>query len=197
MCTGEFFQLRLPISRTGKTKNVTTVSAMKKISVSLDSNTPIPDFSLPSTRGGASLGTADFRQQSNLVLFFFHGWDCHHCRHLLRTLKEHGDLFNWLDARALAIATSPLSELAQAAAELEPEITFLSDLDGGVTESYVREGDGASLPFLVIADRFGGFFSRMEMEDGEEIDFREVEATLLFIATQCPECGRPAGDTLP
>lgn len=170
---------------------------MKKISVALDSNTPIPEFSLPSTRGGANLGTADFRQQRNLVLFFFHGWDCGHCRRLLRSLKGNRDLFNWLDAQVMAIAPRPLEDLAQAAAELEPEITLLSDTGGEVAAAFAQEGFGASLPFLVIADRYGDFFTSMELEEGEDIDFHEVEATLLFIATQCPECGRPDSDSPP
>lgn len=165
---------------------------MKKISVSLDSSIPIPDFSLPSTRGGAMMGTADFRQKSNLVLFFFHDWSCDHCRHLLRTLKEHQHVFEWLDAQVLAVAVSPLSELAAAAAELGPDIVFLSDADGRVTMEFKEDDAEVKEPFLVIADRFGAFFSRMEMDPGDEIDYQEVESTLLFIATQCPECGRPA-----
>lgn len=168
---------------------------MKKISVALDSNTPIPDFSLPSTRGGAELGTANFRQKSNLVLFFFHGWQCNHCHHLLRSLKGHRDIFNWLDAQVLAIAQLPLSELAHQATELEPDVTLLSDPEGRVAAAFAEEGFGSSMPFLVIADRFGDFFTSMELEEGEEIDFHEVETTLLFIATQCPECGRPSDDT--
>lgn len=168
---------------------------MKKITVSADSNEPIPEFSLPSTEGGRTLGTADFRQEQNLVIFFFHGWSCAHCRDLLRALKEKRELFEWLDARVLAIARSPLGELAQAAVELEPEIILLSDEDEQVTRRFLG-GREASLPFLVIADRFGAFFSRMELGEGEAIDFHEVEATLLFIATQCPECGRPKGDSV-
>lgn len=168
---------------------------MKKITVSSDSNEPIRDFSLPSTEGGKKLGTADFRQRSNLVIFFFHDWSCSHCRELLRSLKEQKELFTWLDAKVLAIARSPLSELALAAVELEPEIILLSDEDGRVTESF-RMGGGADLPFLVIADRYGAFFTRMEFGAADDLDVHEVESTLLFIATQCPECGRPKGDSI-
>jgi peroxiredoxin len=167
---------------------------MKTTSVSYDSSTLIPEFSLPSTRGGVYLGPKDFRQQSNMVIFFFHDWPCDHCRHLLRTLKEHADLFDWLDTRVLAIARSPLSALAPEAAELGPEITLLADQDGSVAQTYMGASGDISLPFLVIADRYGAFFSRMELEPGEEIDFGELESTLLFIATQCPECGRPTDE---
>lgn len=170
---------------------------MKKTSVSQDSEILIPDFTLPSTLGGKLISSADFRQKSNLVLFFFHDWSCGHCRRLLRTLKENRRLFQWLDAAVLAIARAPLPELAHEATELQPEITLLSDETGRVAQSFLGEDGDASLPFLVIADRYGAFFSRIELSQGEDIDFREVESVLLFIATQCPECGRPRGDTIP
>ena len=192
---------------------------MKKISVSLDSDVLMPEFALPSTEGGRVLGNRDFRQQSNLVILFLATWSCDHCLRLLYSLRDHQDMLMWLDARVLAVTREPLDRLAGAVSEIGPGITFLSDVDGKVTAAFREESAGgawqpaarkadpggnepgaaaaASTPFLVITDRFGAVFLRMEMEDGEEIDFGEVESTLMFIATQCPECGRPGGDTLP
>lgn len=164
---------------------------MKKTSVSLDSNTPIPEFSLPAVDSAKPIGTADFRQQSNLVLYFFPGPSCEHCREVLITLKKDGELFDWLEASVLAIASSPLAELGAA---VEPEIFVLADEDGKVTAEFRGDGQSATEPFVVIADRFGAFFSRMELRDDEDPDLKEIESTLLFIATQCPECGRPDRD---
>lgn len=180
---------------------------MKKFSVSLDSNTPIPDFSLPSTQGGTQMGTATFKQQNNLLLFFFHDWSCDQCRTLLRELKEHAATYRWLDTRIVAIARAPLTDLAPAAVELEPDILMLYDESGKVTDAFrkvdtisgapAREGHGSNEdnPFVVVADRFGAFFGRMEVEPDEDLDFAEIESLLMFIETQCPECGRPAGES--
>lgn len=180
---------------------------MKKFSVSLDSNTPIPEFSLPSTNGGAPMGTATFKQQDNLLLFFFHDWSCDQCRAMLRELKEHADTYRWLDTRIVAIASSPLADLAPAAVELEPDILMLYDGGGKVTDAFRTvdavfgapdapgPGPGGDNPFVVVADRYGAFFGRMEVEPGEDLDFGEIESLLMFIETQCPECGRPVGDT--
>ncbi len=174
---------------------------MKKKSVSLDSSIPIPEFSLPSTEGGRKLSTSDFSQRNNLVILFLHSWSCDSCRLLLHSLEDRADLFNWLDAQVLAIIQEPLAKLAAGVADVGPGITLLADEDGKVTSQY-REWDepmdgGDNRPMLVIADRFGAMFTKMVMDEGEEIDFHEVESTLMFIATQCPECGRPAGDTMP
>ena len=178
---------------------------MKKTSVSLDSNNLIPEFALPSTEGGRVLGTRDFRQENNLVILFLHSWSCENCRRLLYSLRDHQDMLMWLEARVLAVAREPLDQLSGAAADIGPGITLLSDENGEVTAAFRKNGTSggvpeskaaSSSPFLVITDRFGALFMQMEMEEGEEIDIAEVESTLMFIATQCPECGRPAGDTL-
>jgi peroxiredoxin len=149
--------------------------------------------------GGQRLKTSDFRQQKNLVIYFHEGWSCDHCRRMLRELRDHQELFKWLDAKVLAVSRDTLGEMATAAADLGPEILLLSDENGEVTSAYARIGDEGSqvkTPFLVIADRFGSLFLWMGMGADEKIDFHEVEATLLFIATQCPECGRPQGDSI-
>ena len=172
---------------------------MKIISVSRDSNIPIPDFDLDSSIGGKRVKTSDFRQQQNLVIYFYEAWSCDHCRRMLRELRDHHELFKWLDAKVLAISRDQLGEISIAAADLGPEMLLLSDEDGKVTSAYARMGDeGGEVKnsFMVIADRFGTLFSWMGMETDENIDYGEVESTLLFIATQCPECGRPQGDSI-
>lgn len=168
---------------------------MKKMSVSFDSSIPIPDFTLPSTEGGRMLGTRDFRQRSNLIILLMHSWSCDSCRRVLASLRDRRDFFTWLDTRVVAIVREPLIKLAGAEAVLGPEMTLLADEDGQVTALF-REGPDNNQPMLVIADRFGAMFEKMELDEGEEIDFGEVESTLLFIATQCPECGRPDVESL-
>ena len=54
----------------------------------------------------------------------------------------------------------------------------------------IRASDG------ILAGLPEGLDFKMEMEEGEAIDYNDVESTLMFIATQCPECGRPEGETL-
>ncbi len=167
---------------------------MKKMSVSFDSSIPIPDFTLPSTEGGRILGSRDFRQHSNLVILLMHSWSCDSCRRLVASLHDRREFFSWLDIRVVVIVEEPLIKLAGAEAVLGPEMTLLADEDGKVTASF-REGAGNDHPLVVIADRFGAIFEKMELDEGEEIDFGEMESTLLFIATLCPECGRPDGES--
>ena len=169
---------------------------MKKTTVtSNDSEILIPGFSLPSTRGGARLGPSDFRQQQNLVLFFFDSWKCHQCRRILRSLREHAGAYRELDTAILGVAQVSLIGLMEAGAELEPDVTLLADEDGRVTAAYQGDGDaGIILPFLVVADRYGAFYGRLEFASGEDLDHRELASLLEFIETQCPECGVPRGD---
>ncbi len=159
-----------------------------------DSEILIPGFSLPSTRGGVRMGPADFRQQKNLILFFFDSWKCQQCRRILRSLKEHAGTYRELDSAILGVVQVSLIGLTKAAAELEPDVTLLADEDGRVTAAYQGDGAGIILPFLVVADRYGAFYGRLEFASGEDLDHRELASLLEFIETQCPECGVPRGD---
>ena len=146
---------------------------------------PVARLLAASGEGGGNLGPSDFRQQKNLVIFFFDSLECVQCRGILKQLWQHAATYRLQDAAVLGVAPAGPEELESAAAELEPDVTLLADEDGCSTSVY-QTATGASPPFLVVADRYGALYATIEFEEGDGLDHRELESILEFIETQCP-----------
>lgn len=168
---------------------------MKVIRNPSNSEIIMPRFTLPAAGGRGEAGPAQYRQQSNLLILFLHTTKCEDCARLLKSLRDMEKAYAALETHILVVAGNPLNELEQAAEVAGPDIILLSDPGGATAAAYAGVCDSTSAehsgthPFLVITDRFGAFYSRIELEEGEPLDHGEIRSTLMFIETQCPECG--------
>ncbi len=126
----------------------------------------------------------DYRQRSNLILFFHHGAACPVCRNMLQELAAHMATYRAEKAEVLAIGPDQPHEAQQLAAELEYPHPLLTD----PTERTAAQ-HGLAVPAVVVADRFGEIWAAWIGDDQHVLPSgQEIAAWLAFIEVQCPEC---------
>jgi peroxiredoxin len=137
-----------------------------------------------SDANGQQVRLWDYRQRSNLVLFFHHGADCPACRSMLQELAAHMATYRAEKATVLAIGPDQPHAALELAAELECPFLLLSD----PAERIVAQ-QGFAVPAVVVADRFGEIWAAWIGEDDHALPSgQEIAAWLAFMEVQCPEC---------
>ncbi len=145
----------------------------------------IPDFRLPSSRGGR-VSPWDFKQLRHLVVLFHHGLGCQECRGLLSEVGRRYPELAELRAELLALSPDPPAELVTAAEAEALPFPLLSDRGGAVLDAYLPEGR-ARLPAAVVADRYGAL-GMVVPGEGHRLDLAAVIEELAYFQTRCPEC---------
>jgi peroxiredoxin len=155
--------------------------------------TMIPLFRLPAANRPQQLGPWDYKQNKNLVLFFFHSPACLPCRHLLRDLSTGCSEYHELNTEVLGISQAGIEELRQLQHDLGLQFPLLSDTDGRVVDTYLGHLRSRLLDTAVfVADRYGALYSKTTAADADELPSeREIRDWLWFIEIQCPECFPP------
>lgn len=136
---------------------------------SVTRNFTLPDLS------GTEFSLWDYRQRQPLVVVFAQAeGDA-----FLRDLAEHYAQYRRRGAEVLLVVTR------EPAGRKWP-FPVLLDGDGSVTARFA--GD---TPTVLVLDRYGETFARLKSPGPGGIDHREVLEWLLFVESQCPECGAP------
>src|SRR5579884_4197177 len=78
----------------------------------------LASFMLPDS-DGRTVNVWNYRQRTNLVLFFHHGSACPECRSMLRELAEHSAAYREEEAVILAIGPDKLSDARKLAMSLD------------------------------------------------------------------------------
>jgi len=144
----------------------------------------IPPFSLPRA-DGTRVSAWDYRQRSNLLIFFHHGLACAGCRAILGDLAK--NLGRYLSEETAVLAIGPDDA---AAAEHLPLLIDPS--------CETARHCGLMPPALVIADRYGEIWSAWT--GGEAHDLPDQEQVLMWVERlemQCEECGQPDWPPIP
>jgi peroxiredoxin len=155
---------------------------------------PIPLFQLPATARSQQLGPWDYKQNNNLVLFFFHSPRCAPCRQLLRDLARGYSEYPQLSTEVLGICEAGIGELSQLQRELGLPFPLLSDVGGKVIGDYLGQkgGGGLAQTAVFVADRYGVLYTSAAATDADELPGEgEIRDWLSFIEIQCPECFPP------
>lgn len=124
------------------------------------------------------------------VLFFPHSIDCARCRTYLTELSDARDIFRNWDGRLIAVIPGNPDEAAKFAPVIDERLSVVSDPDGALA-GRLGASEEAN---LLITDRFGECFhaARADTQSHESLpDIEEVKQWLIFLGTQCPECGVP------
>lgn len=153
----------------------------------------LPLFRLPEVNGAGQAGPIDYKQQRNLVLFFFHSAECERCKQLLSEIAVHYGDYREREADVLAISTVEITSLRLLADELALPFPLLSDGDGRVSRRYLNDVENI-LPqaAIFIADRWGEIFAQEISEaDDDMIAESDIREWLDFIEMQCEECFPP------
>lgn len=153
----------------------------------------IPLFRLPAATRPQQLGPWDYKQNKNLVLFFFHSPQCEPCRQLLRDLAKGYSEYPQLNTEVLGICEAGIEELSQLQRELGLPFPLLSDEGGKVFGAYLGQmGGGLAQTAVFVADRYGVLYTRATATDADELPGEgEIRDWLSFIEIQCPECFPP------
>jgi peroxiredoxin len=144
----------------------------------------IPYFSLRSHHGH-EITPWDYKQKRNLViLFFVPGGDD---LSLLKGIAEKYDEFRTLNTEVLAMAEGGLNGFKTLPGESEIPFPVLFDEEGRVSSRYLT---GEALPSVFVSDRFGTLhFQKLGIRREEVLSvLKEVESTLSYIESRCPEC---------
>lgn len=151
-------------------------------------------FTLPDSTG-QPIQLWQYRQRSNVLLFFHHGINCAACGAFLQALAVHLEMYHQQETVVLAIGPDEPIENEQMAARLGHPFPFLSDPAGGV----IAQQEGLVLPALVLADRWGDIWTAWLGGTTHQFPFeQDILQWLSFIEIQCPECtmvevDRPGG----
>jgi peroxiredoxin len=153
----------------------------------------IPLFRLPAADRAQQLGPWDYKQNKNLVLFFFHSPPCLVCQQLLRDLAKGYSEYPQLNAEVLAISQAGIEELGQIQRELDLPFPLLSDMGGKVFGAYLGQvGGGLRETGVFVADRYGALYTGATAADADALPTeKEIRDWLTFIEIQCPECFPP------
>jgi peroxiredoxin len=153
----------------------------------------IPSFRLPGANRLRDIGPWDYKQDKNLVLFFFHSPRCAPCRQLLRDLAKGYPEYSQLNAEVLAISQNGIEELGQLQRELGLPFPLLSDIDGKELSAYLGQAAGRlHQTAIFVADRWGSLYTKATATDADALpDEAEIREWLSFIEIQCPECFPP------
>ncbi len=151
-----------------------------------------PDFRLESSRGGW-VSLDDYRQTTNLVLFFPRDVECGEgsaCQEALQGFIAHEVEYSAESTVVLAIFPSPVAALAGVSAEIGGQIPLLADPAGKTRRAYADllnpEQEGRDL--LFVLDRFGAPI--VALAEGEAADpaiHTEVVDWLTYAEIKCPE----------
>lgn len=140
-------------------------------------------FTLPDATGQPVQGW-QYRQRSNVLLFFHHGANCAACEAFLRTLTAHLERYRQEETAVLAIGPGEQAENQQMAARFGHLLPFLSDPAGRVIAQ-----QGLALPALIIADRWGEIWAAWLGGTTHQFPSeQDILRWLSFIEIQCPEC---------
>lgn len=157
----------------------------------------VPDFELPSAEGGR-LGLWDFKQQRNMVLFFFHDGDCAACRDLLRSFVRDYPQYQEEEAEILAVTTAPPDRALALARDLSLPFPVLSDPRGQTVQEFTYlDEHGQAVPSVFVLDRFGALYTQVIAERESQLpSSEEILEWLDLIEAECPECGAPEWPSL-
>lgn len=146
----------------------------------------LQSFALPA-RDGREVRPRDFRQRTNLVLYFFHGAGCLACRDLLADLGAHAAELRASSAKVLAISAAREEAAPSSTAEFGPDIVVLDDPGHAAAAAQDVEP-----PAVVVADRFGEIWAAWEGDGQHRLpNAQDIIEWLEFIEIQCPECHPP------
>jgi peroxiredoxin len=153
------------------------------VTTPLDVRTMAPPFHLTSSVGSA-VSPWDYKEKTNLVLFFFDS-DCERCIDFLKQLDENHASYCDLNAEVLGISRASASSVSELACDLDLSYPLLSDENGDVMTRYVGR-----VPSVVVLDRFGEVRLSREVEElGEILDQKPVIDAVELAELECPECG--------
>lgn len=140
-------------------------------------------FTLPDATG-QPVQVWQYRQRSNVLLFFHHGRDCAACEAFLHVLAAHLEIYRQEETAVLAIGPDEPASNQQIAARLGHPFPLLSDPAGRVIAQ-----QGLALPALIIADRWGEIWAAWLGGTTHQFPSeQDIVQWLSFIEIQCPEC---------
>ena len=144
----------------------------------------LPYFSFSSMRG-ENIASWDFRQKKNLLIVFFIPTD--YDIPLLKAIAQEYILIKELNTEILGIAMGKFREIEQISEKLKIPFSIFLDEEGEVSLAYQVQG---SFPSVFVTDRFGTlYFQKIGIRrEGIPLILKEIESTLSFIESQCPEC---------
>ena len=150
----------------------------------------IPYTTLPSNRG-VKVDLWNYKQNKNLVLFFYHGNKCKEC---VRKLKELIDSYvdiNSLDSEVIAITVSSTINSSGQLDGIQTPFPILIDEVGDFTKkfTYIDDKNNTPFPSIFITDRYGAVrFQRIAEEANHLPTANDLINWLLLIQSECPEC---------
>jgi len=153
-------------------------------------NEVVPYLNLPSTKNG-NVNLWDLKQRKNLIIVFYHGSQCTHCKKKLKELARVYAKAQELDAEILAVSFDSLAKTRNYAKKVGITFPLVSDQNREATErfTYQDEERKAPYPSLFITDRFGVLrYQKIAQEADGLPDTKEILSWLLLIQTECPEC---------
>ncbi len=145
----------------------------------------IPSFSLAG-REGKVFDSYELRRRRNLALFLLSD----PLTDLLLRIDEAHEALRSQNAEVVVVCPRCAEEVEKI--HLKNRISFrvLSDPDGRVIDKFVARGPGESFAALFITDKFGDLFFQYLAGSPQELPtLEEVGRALMFIESQCPECG--------
>jgi len=166
------------------------VKKMKTISDKLKLGEVVPYLNLQSNRNG-NVNLWNLKQRKNLIIIFYHGFQCVHCKKKLKELAEVYPEAQELEAEILAVSFDSLAKTRDYAKDWGVPFPLLSDKNREATEKFTYQDEDRKAPFpaLFITDRFGVLRYQKIVDEADGLpDAKEILSWLLLIQTECPEC---------
>ncbi|MDD5020381.1 MAG: redoxin domain-containing protein [Candidatus Omnitrophica bacterium] len=145
----------------------------------------IPLFHLEQ-KDGEMFDSSDYKRKKNLVLFFLTDADTD----FLMRLSQAAASLRKENAEIIAISLLGRSRLADLHRKNHLDFVILSDEKKEVFRKFLSFAEGESFAALFVTDRYGDvFFQYVTARAGDMPPFNDIARSLVFIESQCPECG--------
>ena len=150
----------------------------------------VPNLQLSSTEDRL-IKLTDYKQQKNLILFFYNSGQCLSCLERLRAFSTNYDSYKRLNAEVLGISSDPVADSKIIKEEYRLPFPLLSDPEGRQMDRITEVVDGVATPSVFVIDRYGSLFNQwiISHEEGDLPEDKVYLQTLEYIEAQCPECG--------
>lgn len=151
----------------------------------LNDRTLIPSFRLL-TRGGTVFDTCEFKRKRNLVLFF----STHPSQEFLLKIEESYRDLRDQNAEVTVICVLPPEEVENIHRRNKLSFRVLADPSSEVFSKFIQTGPSEEAAALFITDRFSDLFFQYVVSGVRELPpMEDIVKSLVFIESQCPECG--------
>ena len=151
----------------------------------LDDRALIPSFHLL-TRDGVVFDSLDFKRKRNLVLFF----STYPPQDFLLVLEQASAQIREQNAEIAFICPMELSVVENIHRMHRLTYWILSDENRAVFSKFIQAQEREEVAALFITDKFGEIFFQVVVSGVEDLPpASDIIKSLMFIESQCPECG--------